>query len=491
MNTRHKNSISMRLAKMNMLVSTVALLLACVGFLAYDQITFRESLVHTLSAQAQIIGSNTLAAILFNDPQSAARTLSALRSSPGIDSAGILTADRRPFATYTKNAVEEVVALPLISDKREEVALFRMNHVVLIRRIVSEGRSVGYVYIRAELGEVVHRLKRYSLIAASVLLISLIAAMLVSSIFRRSVARPIIQLAETAQKVSRERDYRLRAVPTGEQDEIATLIESFNEMLGQIQQRDLALQRAHDELEQRVADRTRELLSANRELEAFSYSVSHDLRGPVDAMNGLSYLLLKKYGRQVDDNGRELIEGIRSGGKRMMELIDDLLNLSRVSTSMIVVEKVDLGAIARSVAQELCKSDPSRRVEFVIADVPLAYGDGRLLRIAIENLLRNSWKYTSMHEHAKIEFGASSENGQKLYFVRDDGAGFDPRHANRLFHPFQRLHSPAEFPGNGIGLATVQRIIRRHRGEIWAEGQVDQGATFYFTLNPLPTEAQG
>jgi len=491
MDVRPKNSISMRLAKMNMLVSTVALLLACVGFLAYDQITFRESLVHTLSAQAQIIGSNTVSAILFNDPQSAEKTLSALRSSPSIDSAGILTAERRPFATYTKNAVKEIVALPLIPDNREEVALFRTNHVVLIRRIVSEGRSVGYVYIRAELGELVHRLKRYSLIAASVLVISLIAAMLVSSIFRRSVARPIIQLAETAQKVSRERDYRLRAVPTGEQDEIATLIGSFNEMLDQIQQRDLALQRAHDELEQRVADRTRELLSANRELEAFSYSVSHDLRGPVDAMNGLSYLLLKKYGRQLDDSGRELIEGIRSGGKRMMELIDDLLNLSRVSTSMMVVEKVDLSAIARGVAQELCKSEPTRQVEFVVSDVPLAYGDGRLLRIAIENLLRNSWKYTSVHELAKIEFGASSENGQKLYFVRDDGAGFDPRHATRLFQPFQRLHSPAEFPGNGIGLATVQRIIRRHRGEIWAEGQVDHGATFYFTLNPLPTEAQG
>jgi methyl-accepting chemotaxis protein len=302
MDIRPRNSISMRLAKMNMLVSTVALLLACVGFLAYDQITFRESLVHTLSAQAQIIGSNTVSAILFNDPQSATKTLSALRSSPSIDSAGILTSERRPFATYTKNAVEEIVALPLIPDNREEVALFRTNHVVLIRRIVSEGRSVGYVYIRAELGELVHRLKRYSLIAASVLVISLIAAMLVSSIFSRSVARPIIQLAETAQKVSRDRDYRLRAVPTGEQDEIATLIGSFNEMLDQIQQRDLALQRAHDELEQRVADRTRELLSANRELEAFSYSVSHDLRGPVDAMNGLSYLLLKKYGRQLDDN---------------------------------------------------------------------------------------------------------------------------------------------------------------------------------------------
>jgi len=480
----------MRLAKMNMLVSTVALLLACVGFLAYDQITFRESLVHTLSAQAQIIGSNTLSAILFNDPQSAAKTLSALQSSPGIASAGILTSNRKPFATYTKNNVDEVVSLPLIPDNRDEVALFRTNHVVLMRRIVSEGRTVGYVYIRAELGELGHRLRRYSLIAASVLLVSLIAAMLVSSIFRRSVARPIVELAETAQKVSRDRDYRMRAVPTGEQDEIAALIDSFNEMLGQIQERDLALQRAHDELEQRVADRTRELLSANRELEAFSYSVSHDLRGPVDAMNGLSYLLLKKYGTQVDDKGRELIEGIRAGGKRMMELIDDLLNLSRVSTSTMVLEKVDLSAIARGIAEELCKSEPSRRVEFVVSDVPLAYGDGRLLRIAIENLLRNSWKYTSVHEQARIEFGASFDNGQRVYFVRDDGAGFDPRHVNRLFQPFQRLHSPVEFPGNGIGLATVQRIVRRHRGEIWAEGQVDHGATFYFTLGAPPPEAQ-
>jgi light-regulated signal transduction histidine kinase (bacteriophytochrome) len=286
-----------------------------------------------------------------------------------------------------------------------------------------------------------------------------------------------------ARTVSQEKNYSVRAAPSKERDEVAVLVNAFNEMLAQIQGRDNELQKAHDELERRVADRTQELLVSNRELEAFSYSVSHDLRGPVDAVNGFAYVLGKDYASRLDNKGKELVEHIRSSGKRMMQLIDDLLNLSRVTSGAMQREAVDLSEIARSITIELRESSPDRKVEFVIAEVGPADGDARLLRVMLDNLIRNAWKYTSRRVTSRIEFGMEKKNGNLIYFVRDDGVGFDSKLAERLFQPFQRMHSLEDFPGNGIGLATVQRIVRRHGGEVWAVSEVEKGATFYFYLS--------
>ena len=482
MANRPRNSILTRLTLMNVLVSGVALLLACIAFFTYDQITFRESLVRTLSAQAQIIASNSVSAILFNDPQSAANTLSALNGSQNISSAGIFRLDGSSFAQYSKQPGDSALNVPGLPTGISETHSYGSTHLVLVRQIVSEGKPIGFVYLRADLQEIHQRLWQYALIAFAVLLLSLVAALLVSSAFRKSVARPIIELANTARLVSREQDFSLRAAPVEGKGELTVLVDSFNEMLREIQQRDSALQNAHDELEQRVSDRTRELVSANHELEAFSYSVSHDLRGPLEAIDGFGYLLLRQYAAKLDDQGRELIQGIRSSGKRMAELIDDLLNLSRVTTSTMHQEKVDLSAMAKSIVDDLYRSTPERKVEFVAPEREEVQGDAHLLRIALENLLRNSWKYTSHHERARIEFGHLQQDGESVYYVKDDGSGFDQRSADRLFQPFQRLHSTAEFPGNGVGLATVKRIIQRHRGQVWAEGEPEKGATFYFTL---------
>jgi signal transduction histidine kinase len=469
---------------MNMLVSGAALLLACAAFFIYDQITFRQTLVHTLSAQAQIVGSNSVSALLFNDPQSASNTLSALTSSPHIASAGILNAQRQPFAEFSRIPEDVSLTIPPLPEKQVEAYWFRHDHATLVRKILSDNKLLGYVYIRADLGESVERLWRYALIAAAVLLVSLLFALLVSAAFGRSVARPIVKLAETARMVTREKDYSVRVPPTGQRDELAVLIDSFNEMLREIQQRDKALQKAHDQLEQRVSERTRDLVSANQELEAFSYSVSHDLRGPLDAIIGFSYVLMSAHANKLDANGQESIKSIRAAARRMSELIDDLLNLSRVSTSAMHREKIDLSEFARSIMEELCRTAPGRHVDFIAPVSAEAYADARLMRIVTDNLLRNAWKYTSHHPHARIEFGEQEKDGRVVYFIRDDGSGFDPRSAERLFQPFQRLHSAAEFPGNGIGLATVRRIVQRHGGEVWAEGAIEKGATFYFTLEP-------
>jgi signal transduction histidine kinase len=479
---RNTKSILTKLTMMNVLVSGTALLLACIAFFTYDQITFRQSLVRTLSAQAQLIGSNSISTLLFNDPQSASNTLAALKGSSNIACAGILTPDGRMFAQYTRDGANDILNIPPLRENQMEGYWFRRSHAILVRKILSDKKLVGFVYLRADLHEIDARLWRYALISAMVLLVSLLFALLISSRFRKSIAEPIVALAETARKVSQDKDYRVRVATGAERDELATLIDSFNEMLREIQQRDNALQKAHDELEQRVSERTRELVSANQELEAFSYSVSHDLRGPLDALNGFSYVLLKNYSDRLDANGKESLQSIRTAAMRMSELIDDLLNLSRITTSTIHHEKIDLSAFARFILEELRRTAPDRKVDFIAPPTAEAYGDARLLRIVMDNLLRNAWKYTSHHDHARIEFGSEIQNGRVVYFVKDDGSGFDSRSADRLFQPFQRLHSTAEFPGNGIGLATVRRVVQRHGGNVWADASVEKGATFSFTL---------
>ncbi|MEO5656690.1 MAG: ATP-binding protein [Nitrospiria bacterium] len=222
--------------------------------------------------------------------------------------------------------------------------------------------------------------------------------------------------------------------------------------------------------------------AANKELEAFCYSVSHDLRAPLRGIDGFSRALLEDYADRLDAEGKSYLERVRAASRRMAQLIDDLLNLSRVTRGEIHREPVDLSAIARAVAAELQAEHPQRHVDVVVADGLRTEGDPRLLKIVMDNLLGNAWKYTGKHPRAAIEVGVASRNGRTTYFVRDDGAGFDMAGADKLFGAFQRLHGAAEFPGTGIGLATVQRIVTRHGGRVWAEGAVERGATVYFTL---------
>ncbi len=236
------------------------------------------------------------------------------------------------------------------------------------------------------------------------------------------------------------------------------------------------------ELEQRVAKRTVELEAVNRELETFSYSVSHDLRAPLRSMDGFSHALLEDYADKLDAEGRDYLQRVRAGSQKMAQLIDDLLKLSRVTRGELDHGEVDMSEVAQTVAAELQKNAPERRVTFDIAPGTVVEGDARLLRIVLENLLGNAWKFTAKHDHATIEFGVTNHDGEPAYFVRDDGAGFDMAYADKLFQPFQRLHTSAEFGGTGIGLATVARIVQRHGGSVWAESGVDQGATMYFTL---------
>jgi PAS domain S-box-containing protein len=222
--------------------------------------------------------------------------------------------------------------------------------------------------------------------------------------------------------------------------------------------------------------------AANRELEAFSYSVAHDLRSPLRAIDGFSQALLDDYGEKLDRDGRDYLERVRGSAQHMAHLIDDLLTLSRVTRAEMRLEPIDLGELARPILARLKSLAPERRVQVVIGDGLGVFGDPGLLAIVLENLLGNAWKFTSKRNEARIELGRTEQKGGNVFFVRDDGAGFDLAYADRLFGVFQRLHHEKEFEGTGIGLATVQRIVKRHGGRIWAEGEIDRGAVFFFTL---------
>ena len=243
--------------------------------------------------------------------------------------------------------------------------------------------------------------------------------------------------------------------------------------------------RAEDELRKQrdhLAYLTSRLTAANKELETFCYSVSHDLRAPLRSINGFSKALMEDYSDKLDAQGENYLQRVMAASQYMGQLIDDLLNLSRITRSEIRCKTFDLSALAKKIAAELQEAQPERQAEFIIAEKLITYGDPRLLRIALTNLLGNAWKFTGKRPRAKIELGVTKHDGKPVYFVRDNGVGFDMAYVNKLFGAFQRLHSTTEFEGTGIGLATVQRIIHRHGGQIWAEGAVDQGATFYFTI---------
>ena len=335
----------------------------------------------------------------------------------------------------------------------------------------------------------------------------------------RRVIRPIEELARAARAI--EAGDLDRQVTIQGHDEIGNLAQAFNSMLKKRKAAEISLQQANDELEQRVRDRTAELSmrnqqlnleikerkrveeellhlnveleqrvidrtvqlqAANKELEAFSYSVSHDLRAPLRSIDGFSQALLEGYQEKLDDTGKGYLERVRKATQRMGLLIDDMLKLSRVANSEFKRRDINLSDMVQEIAAEYQKSNPDKVFDLTIQERIMVQGDYDLIKIAMVNLMNNAWKFTGKEEHPRIAFGATVIDGETACFIRDNGAGFDMVYASKLFGAFQRLHTVDEFPGTGIGLATVQRIIHRHGGRVWAEGEQGKGATFYFTL---------
>ena len=475
-------SIPKKLTWMNLLVSGAVLVLASAGFFLYDLYNFRTGTVRNLGIEAQIIGANSVSALEFDDPHSAENTLSALQAAPHVMSAEIYTPDGNAFAGYRRDHSGPFPPPPPIPTGQEEVHRFQRGEVALVQLITFRKKPVATIYIRSDLQAMHDRERNFAFIVATVFLFSLLAATWMSSIARRSIAEPIVHLARTARIVLSEKNYSVRASPTGGRNEVATLILTFNEMLAQIQERDAALGVAHDRLEQQVQERTAQLDAANADLEAFSYSVSHDLRAPLRHISAFSQLLREEYGSKMEPDAQQYLSRIQNGVKNMGRLIDDLLRLAQLGRKKLVSEATDLNSMLKDVLADLQSECQDRQIDWQIGDLSSVVCDSGLVRQVFANLISNAVKYTRKREIAIIEVGQVEEDGVSVIFVRDNGAGFDEKYAGKLFGVFQRLHRAEDFEGTGVGLSTVQRIVKKHGGEVWAKGEVDKGATFFFAL---------
>jgi len=484
--------IQQKLTAMLVLISGLVLLLTAAAFAGYQYWSLRQRTLDALSVRGRIIAANSTASLAFSNDADARELLSALRVDPHIVAAALYDKGGHVFAAYPADVAGDAVPATPGSDG------YRFERGLLIGfQPVEEAGSqrLGTLYLASDLKAIYDTFRLSGVIGVAVMAIALLAAYLLSPVLQRTISQPILALAETARAVSTRQDYSVRAPKLGA-DELGVLTEAFNQMLGRIEDQKNELQRYAAGLEQRVEERTHELqerneslrrnaaelLAANTELDAFAYSVSHDLRAPLRSIDGFSQILLEDYATRLDEAGRESLHRVRAASQRMGTLIDDLLKLARVTRAEMRTEVVDLSGMARDIAAELQRTTPERQVEFAIAPGLKARGDARLLRVALDNLFRNSWKYTAKQPGPRVEFASVDANGGQAFMVRDNGAGFDMKYADKLFGVFQRLHSAADFEGTGVGLATVRRIINRHGGRIWAEGAVDQGATFYFTL---------
>lgn len=491
------------------LFTTLVALIVAVGLIVgYDLRSYHRRLVSDLTTQAELLGRTTVPALSFDDPKVAADNLSVLRFRPAVSAAALYNARGALFATYGRGneAGLQFPKLPEVDGIRIED-----RDLILFKRIVSDGEILGTVYLRADY-ELFDRVLDYLGIAALVLASAMAIALVLVMWMQRFVTAPVLAIAQIAREVVDKRDYSRRATKQSA-DEVGTLVDSFNDMLAEIDRRtgeleasntrlaaeveersraEREISRLNTELENRVRERTAQLETANKELEAFSYSVSHDLRAPLRSIDGFGQALMDDFPQHLPEEARRYLDRIRAATSRMGQLIEDLLNLARVSRRSLERRTVDLSRIAREVVSDLRQREADRELEVSVWDGMIDEGDPQLLQIVMENLLGNAWKFTAKTDNARVEVGALKDRGRgTTYFVRDNGAGFDMKYADKLFGAFQRLHAARDYSGTGIGLVTVQRIIHRHGGRIWAEAEVGKGAVFYFTLVFDPQLAAG
>ena len=498
MSAKPEHSVRRKLLGVILASTAAALFVAIAAMVAYELRLYHKEVISDLTAQAELLGKTTAPALAFDDARTAQENLDLLRSRPKIRAAAIYDARGRRFASYARDGEREFPKFP-----EADGAHVAGENLVLFKRIANEREILGTVYLQAQY-ELYDRLLGYVALASVVMAIAMLVVFFLSRWLQEAVTRPLLAIAAVAAEVTEKRNFSLRAEKLS-RDEIGLLAEAFNGMLAEIERATRELEasnlesarevaerrraeeeilRLNAELETRVKERTTQLEYTNAELEAFCYSVSHDLRAPLRAIDGFSQALLDDFPKDVPDEATRYLGRIRSSTLRMGQLIEDLLNLSKVSRGDLQPREVDVSGIARQVVADLQQREPARKLEISIWDGMQANADPRLLRAALENLIGNAWKFTSKIEHARIEVGVLPDGKQATLFVRDNGAGFDMTYAGKLFGAFQRLHSVNEYQGTGIGLATVQRIIHRHGGRIWADAKPGKGAVFFFTLAP-------
>lgn len=470
-------TIQRKLMRMLLLVSGIILLVTCTSFFAYEIFTFRQTTTNQLSTLGEIIAANSTAALAFDDADNANEILNALRAEKHIISACIYNKDGKLFSHYPADGPTHV--FPAVPQR--ESYQFEDAYLVGFQPIMQGGKKLGTLYLKSDMKAMYDRLRLYGLITLTVVIVSIVLAYMLSKILQRGISKPVQLLAETAQAISSKKDYSVRAIKITD-DELGLLTDAFNQMLNQIQLQTTEIVTFNQQLEQMVKDRTQELEAANKEMESFTYSVSHDLRAPLRGIHSYTKILEEDYSSAIDGEGKKIIEVIIRNSRKMGQLIDDLLAFARLGRKEINSHDVDMDALVRSVVEELLQSTDRNKIEINIQHLLPASGDQSLIKQVWVNLISNAIKYSGKKEKAIIEIGSYPKGDMNVYYVRDNGVGFEMQYYNKLFGVFQRLHSQEEFEGTGVGLAITQRVVQKHKGEIWADSRVNEGATFQFTL---------
>src|SRR5438093_1683542 len=405
--------IKRKLTAILLLISGLVLVLTSAAFVTYQVVTFRGTIQSHLATRSRILAANSTAALAFANEADATEILAALKYDPHMVAAALYNQDGRVLATYPVAATADLIpAAPQPDGYR-----FEGGRLVGSTPVAQGGKRLGTLYIASDTKDVSDALRLSGVIAIVVLAIAMLAAYALAAALQGRISAPILALAETATAASTRQDYSLRAPKFGH-DELGVLTDAFNQMFGRIEEQKQELQQHATRLERRVAERTKELerralelQAANSELDAFAYSVSHDLRAPLRSIDGFSQVLLEDYGAQLDEGGRDSLQRVRAASQRMATLIDDLLKLARVTRTEMRTERVDLSGMAREIVLDIQRTAPDRQVEFAIAPGLEAQGDSRLLRVVLDNLLRNGWKYTGKQAQPRVEFTAEDENG--------------------------------------------------------------------------------
>ncbi|MEX1138052.1 MAG: ATP-binding protein [Bacteroidota bacterium] len=477
-------SIRTKLKIVILLTSGFSVVLVAGGFFAYEYFTLRESIIEDLGTKADILAENSNAALAFRDSADAGSVLASLSSQPRITSAAIYDLTDGRLAVYARTGFTR----PFPDGVPPDGSRFEEDGLILVKPVLLSGSRIGTIYLSMDLVGMRERFRLYGEIALFILIGSLVLAYFVATLLERAISRPVMSLVQTAKEVSDRQDFSIRATRTTN-DEIGLLAGAINAMLDQISEREANVRKANEEirnlneeLEGRVQKRTVQLERANQELEAFSYSVSHDLRAPLRHIDGFAQMLQKHSAASLDEKGLRFLHTISDSATRMGQLIDELLVFSRMGRADMKRADVDMNGLVREILGEMVGDLSGRKHILNVDFLPNVTGDPSMLRLVLTNLLSNAIKYTRKKEETVVHLGYRDEGERFVFFIRDNGAGFDMKYSDKLFGVFQRLHRSADFDGTGIGLANVKRIVQRHDGSVWGEGIVDQGAVFYFTL---------
>ncbi len=466
-----------KLMSILLLISGLVLLLSGISFFSYELISFKRTTIRHLSTLADIIADNSTASLAFDDSEDAGEILGALKAEKHIRYAGLYDNKGKLFSYY--NNGDSSMEFSKIPDWKG----YRIVNGYLegIQPVIQGKRRLGTLFLASDLGAIYNQIRLFVFIGLLVVMLSFILAYLISNILQKRISEPILYLAKTAKSISEKKDFSVRAEKSGN-DEIGSLTDAFNQMLSQLEIQNKKLSEFNQNLEEKISERTEELELANKELEAFSYSVSHDLRAPLRAINGYIRIFHVDYFNKFDEEGKKLMQIIMDNARKMGLLIDDLLQFSRLGRKELSKSQFDMKELVYIVWNELKKNETDREIKLNATELPVVYADQPSMKQVWANLISNAIKYTRIREEALIEIGMKKKEGESIFYVKDNGAGFDMKYYNKLFGVFQRLHSENEFEGTGVGLAIVERIITKHDGKVWAESVPDRGATFYFTL---------